>query len=249
MTTRDDVNRLSTASKRLVQMARNDLASLFVGLDLSNPEAVRAALLEVTPALVTEYGDLAATAAADWYEELRDNVNPRQRYTVQTVPAAAESEVQGSVRWAAKDLFGDDPANTLRLLQGSIQRHILYSARATIARNAEHDPSNPRFARVPTGAKTCAFCEIMASRGFVYRTEDLAGGGGHYYHDDCDCQIVPEWDKTEAHISGYDPDAMYDRYLEAWDKAGGRGVQAGDVAKVLRRMYPDQYTDGIKPII
>lgn len=248
MTDRADVDKLLTANRRLVRLARNDLAALFAGLDTSNPKAVRDALLEVTPALVREYGDIAATVTAEWYEELRDNSNPQQRYTVTTVEAAPAEQVEQTVRWAAKDLFGENPAQTLALLNGAVQRLILYSSRETVARNIIRDPSKPRWARVPSGAKTCAFCEVMASRGFVYLTEETAGEGNDY-HDDCDCVAVVEFDAESAHIEGYDPDAMYERYKEAWNKAGGYGVQAKDVAYMMRRLYPDQYTDGVFSVI
>ena len=72
-------------------------------------------------------------------------------------------------------------------------------------RASKHDPSKPRYARVPSGAKTCAFCAMLASRGFVYASEDKAGALGQY-HKDCDCEIIPSWDRKNPKIEGYDPD-------------------------------------------
>ena len=66
------------------------------------------------------------------------------------------------------------------------------SARLTTQRNMRIDPSKPRWARVPRGARTCAFCTMLASRGFTYLSEDSAGLEMQY-HRDCDCQIVPSW--------------------------------------------------------
>ena len=71
MTSREVVNRLTEASRRLVEMARRDLRGLMATMNLSNPEAVKATLMEIVPALVREYGDLSAIAAAEWYEEIR----------------------------------------------------------------------------------------------------------------------------------------------------------------------------------
>jgi hypothetical protein len=237
VTDRADVNRLSAAQKRLVSLAKADLTALFGTLDLSNPAVARDALLEAVPLLVREYGDLAATAAAEWFEQVR----PYAGFNAQTVEAVSTDQVQGAVRYAAGNLWSDEPQLTLAELTGAIQRFVMYSGRQTVARNAQHDPSKPRFARVPTGEKTCAFCEMMASRGWVYHTKDTAGLT-EKFHDDCTCQIVAEWDSESAHIVGYDPDAMYARYLSARHAVGG---DPSDILAEMRRQNPDLYTDGV----
>lgn len=251
MTTRADVNRLASANRRLVAMAQRDLAQLFASFDLSSPERVRDALLEVTPILVREYGDLAAAVTAEWYEEVRAaSAAGRSAYVAQTAAGVDSAKVGGAVRWAAGDLFGDDPAQTLSSLNGAMQRYISYSSRETVRQNVERDPERPRFARVPSSAHTCAFCSILASRGFVYHSEASAGdsalkGFGDDFHDDCKCQIVPEWDSLTHHIEGYNPDALYAQYREAREAAGGYGAQAEEVAFKMRRMFPDSVRDGV----
>lgn len=157
MTTRADVTRLSTATSRVVALARRDLAAAFGSLNLANPEAVRDALLEIVPALVREYGDVAATVAAEWYEEVRA-AQVGGSYTARLADGFPADEMASTVRREAGHLWSDDQAKALTVLSGSLQRFVMYSSRATVARNAEHDPANPRYARVPRGAKTCAFC-------------------------------------------------------------------------------------------
>lgn len=243
MTSRADVDRLSEANRRIVEMARRDLDRLWQSLDGLDPESRLASLLEYVPVLVREYGNLAGVASAQWYEDLRARSAADSRFRALTGPTADPDAVTGSVRHAARSLFGEDPAGFLAVLSGSLQRHILYSSRETVARNVRRDPAKPRYARVPSGAKTCAWCEMLASRGWVYMSEARAGGDKDW-HDDCDCQIVPEWDAENAHIEGYDPDAMYERYQEAVKVAGG---DQKDIVAALRRLYPDQFTDGVKP--
>ena len=46
MTTRQDVNRLSTATSRLTTAAQDDLTAFFRSLDLTLPEAARDELIE-----------------------------------------------------------------------------------------------------------------------------------------------------------------------------------------------------------
>ena len=57
---------------------------------------------------------------------------------------------------------------------------------------------------------------MLAGRGYIYANEDTAGAD-HDFHDDCDCEIVPEWDKSSNHIEGYDPDLYERMYRQARD--------------------------------
>lgn len=241
MTTRADVNRLSRAQAEVVRLARRDLVGLFGTMDLSNPARVRDALLEVVPLLVRTYGDIAAAAAAEWYEEVRADAVGGS-FSARVSPGVDPGKVEGSTRWAAGHLFGDNPTETLSIMSGAMQRHIYYSGRDTVRRNVLHDPSKPRWGRVPTGATTCAFCSMMASRGFVYLTAEAAGEGNDY-HNDCDCQEVVEFDAEQHHIEGYDPDEMYDRYMAA-RAASGEYPSTKDILSNMRAMFPDSFTDG-----
>ena len=242
MTSRADLNRLSSATSRAVDEAQKTLQRFIDSLDLTRPEMVRDELLDFVPRLTQAYGSLTAQAAADWYERVRaEQVSGSYAATLGDV--VPTDRVQGTVRYAAGNLFTDTPLDVLSVLNGAVQRFVAYSGRATVARNAYHDPAKPRYARVPRGPKTCAFCEMLASRGWVYHSTQTAGLE-HEYHDDCHCQIVPEWDKEQSHIAGYDPDAMYSRYLEAAGVVGNTHDQKAIVAE-MRRAFPDNYTDGV----
>lgn len=94
------------------------------------------------------------------------------------------------------------------------------------------DPTRPRWARVPRGRVTCAFCTMLAGRGFVYMSEEAAGGGlGNRYHNHCDCEPVPTW--GEVKLSGYNPDKLNAIYQQA--KAGlPAGASYRDVLARMR---------------
>lgn len=243
MTDRDDVERLRLAQARIVEMAIDDIADLASRFDWSTPEAAREALLEIVPSLVREYGDIAATAAAEWYEETRPMVlGPYPARTVDPVPVSQAEQ-------SARALLGDaDTADAaISAITDGLQRLIQYSGRATIARNVQLDPGDVRFARVPRGAKTCAWCSLLASRGFVYYNRETAGALMQF-HDVCDCQIVASWDANNEHIAGYDPDALYDQYLGARDalaEEGNRSPTDRQIASRMRTMFPGAYTDGV----
>jgi len=239
MTSRRDLDRLTAAQRELVRMAQNELSGFFATVDLTRPENVRDALLEIVPLLTREYGELVATVAAEWYEEVHPGAFLAQT-AADTFPSTGVAE---NVRYHAGSLFTDDPYAALSGITGAMQRFILYSGRTTVARNVQLDRERPRFGRVPTGAKTCAWCSMLSSRGFVYLSKETAGLVASDYHDDCDCQIVPEWESGSSHISGYDPDRLYDQYSQARDAAGTTDPK--DVAAYMRRMFPDDFTDGV----
>lgn len=225
-------------------LAQREMRQLWESIGNLSPEWQRDLLLDEVPALARKYGDIAATAAAEWYEQTRAQ-SVGGTYEALTADSFSDEAVQASIRYKAGSLFGDDPSALSGFLAASLQRWVMYSGRQTIARNAEHDPMHPRYARVPTGARTCAFCGMLASRGFVYYTESSAGGDFHKYHNECDCQVVPEWDGKTSHITGYDPDALYSQYLQAREGLGGNPDVTAILANI-RRLFPNDYTDGVK---
>lgn len=234
MVSRSDVDALTEAQRRLVSMARADLARLATVLP-PDPVLARETLLDVVPMLVREYGDIAATAAAEWYERVHPGT-----FLARTADSFPAEGVEQGVRYFSGHLFDGEPGQTIAGLNGAVQRYIAYSGRATIARNVQLDPSRPRFARVPTGAYTCAWCALLASRGWVYHSRETAGEFDQW-HTDCDCQVVPSFDAQQTHIDGYDPDRLYEMYQSAWSE----GATDEEVAYRMRRMFPDVFTDGV----
>src|SRR5699024_11270809 len=113
------------------------------------------------------------------------------------------------MRWAICEAMGgffDQALATLGLVTVELLKQF---GRDTVMSSAG---SNGRaFARVPTGAETCDFCLMLASRGFVYKTSPSAGELAKF-HGDCDCAIVAVDDVNPNH---YDPDELYDRYMNS----------------------------------
>lgn len=124
---------------------------------------------------------------------------------------------------------------------GYVQNLMQTVGRLTMQRAVANDPTKPRWARVPRGAKTCAFCLMLASRGFAYLSEDAAGRQMQY-HADCDCDIVPSW--GSAKLKDYDPDKYYEMYQSA-EAAAGENGDWHDALAQLRRIYHDDVKDGV----
>lgn len=208
MVTATQVAQARSANRGLVTLARRDLAAFWSTLDLTRPEAARNALLTFTPALTTQYGEVAATIAADWYDDLRaaEPVRPGfQARVADPVPAVA---VERRTRFGAGHLFTETPAAMLPFLAGIVDEYVRQPGRLTIAQSAAADPARPRWARVPSGLETCDWCLMLSSRGFVYHSRDAAMRSEvTKFHANCDCELVPTWD-AQPRLDGYDPDAL-----------------------------------------
>lgn len=239
-TTADDVAALRGRNAAVVALAKRALNRFWSSLDLTKPEAARDALLEFMPILVEQYGQAAASAAADWYETVRGRDVPGV-FTALLADAAPAEQVAASVRYQAGHLFTDNPGMMLTTLGGSLQRYVVNTGRDTIRGNASRDRARPRYARVPTGAKTCAFCSLLASRGFVYADKESAGQFDKYHHD-CDCQAVADF-SDDPRIEGYDPSNLYELYQSARSASGASDIRS--IAFEMRRQNPDLFTDGV----
>ena len=247
MVDRQSLNRYSAASSRAVDLAKRDLQRFWNRLDLTDPNTARDALLEFVPSLVHTYGDIVATAAMQWYDEERSKIPglPEYRASSDVYTTSGEQAV-ASTRYAAGHLYTDNQEAALAALGGTVQKMVKDAGRATIARNVRLDPAHPRYARVPRGAKTCAWCAMLASRGWVYVSKETAAlhGRGHAH---CDCELVPSWKANEAYMRGYDPDALYGMYGKARSAvlaAGGDENDLSQIAAKARELFPDAYTDG-----
>lgn len=120
--------------------------------------------------------------------------------------------------------------------------------RSTIARNLDRDESQSRrryrqtaraaaragYARVPVG-ETCAWCYMLASLGYYYRSERTAlGVDPDHYHAHCDCIAVPYHEPGQ--IDGYadDYEMYFDMYATARD-----AYRSGDYSPEVARRIED----------
>jgi hypothetical protein len=210
----------------LTTLAIRDLLAVWATLDTADALATSRALQDALPDLVNTYGAVAATLAADFYEDLRADAVGGSFSAVLAAPSSERTLAMS--RWAAGALFSQTPdaALTLSRLSGGVQRGVAGADRDTIAASVGADPLGPRYARHASG-NACAFCALVATRGPVYRSESTAGGK---YHDHCHCVAVPVW-------PGQAP------YAAKWDKAYRDATKATtasgepiDLNKVLAHM-------------
>ena len=106
-------------------------------------------------------------------------------------------------------------------------------ADAAVTANGRARTRGIRFARVPQGP-SCGFCIMLASRGFVYATEETAGEFKKF-HDHCDCLVLAGTRGVE--VDGYNWRGMQRRYI-----ACRKAVNGGRMAPVWRE--GDRYVTG-----
>lgn len=221
------------AQTDVTTLAFRELDAQWRMLDTSHaPSAVRA-LEEFLPELIQAYGEIGAAVAADYYEDLRESSPAiRQAYAAVMADAIPLDTIQKNVGWAVKPMFQGNPDGALGRVLDITDRLVKGQGRQTVETNVVRDPARARYARVPTGASTCAFCLTMASRGAVYLSEASASKD---YHGHCDCAPTPMWD-GDAYPEGYDPDSLYETYKRARRQTDSDSLKGGDgILAALRK--------------
>lgn len=241
-------NAYDGAVRRQAEEAASRLAAFVDTLDFAGDyyakKEARNRVIEFMQELAAVYGDAAATLAADLYNEMAEESGAGVA-DAELADGVSDDAVAGSARYYAKSLFGQevDVEAFKSGVMAAIRRYVKMQANKTMVRNALRDGQKRgiRFARIPTGAETCAFCLRMASRGFVYATEETAEGMNHG-HDNCDCRVIPGFGDNPGvggydhrpYLKLYDDSVVYDRYGH---------VREEDTLNNMRRALYPEYKD------
>ena len=188
-----------------------------------NVAECRELVLQALAAVMPTYTTMAAQASADFYDAARELALGERLGAVAISdydPRKTEGAVRGFVRFVLRDDIQTFNDQVLQRIDYEMKR----SANMSVVENGRRDPKRVRYARVPTGAETCDFCLMLASRGFVYQSEGTASAS--HCHSSCDCRVTPGWDGME--VEDYDPRSIYDRWQDAIDaKARERAERKG----------------------
>ena len=167
------------------------------------------ALLDYAMALSDRYGGAVGSLACQMYE-----ATAAAQGAVVPTAEMAELPDYGDV---AKAVYGAKKTSEGEVSK-AIGRLVKMVGADTTLKNAERDGA--QFAWVPHG-DTCAFCMVLASRGWQYMSKNaLRNGHAEHIHANCDCQYAVRFDGKSS-IKGYDPD----RYLQMYENAEGSTSQ------------------------
>ena len=191
--------------------------------------------LDYAEAVVSKYGEAAGALSAQFYDDIAEywtDVENRRR--VKTIKAAEAAEVP-STEEIRKTVYGT-LKDSAEKIPGALSRLVKRTAEDTTLHNAIRDGAE--FAWVPAG-DTCAFCIMLASRGWQRASKKaLKGGHAEHIHANCDCTYTIRFDKKSG-VEGYDPD----RYLQMYENTNG-GTWQQRVNDMRREMYaadPEKY--------
>lgn len=163
---------------QLDRYAQNDLGNLWVAArDTDDFEgSVTEGFIQIADTYHQASGQLAAT----WFEQSA----PKSRYIAVVAAPLAIEKLERSADWA----LGGEGDSGLDRLSGSLQRAVFDGARDTVALNVRKTGS--RWA-IEADPDCCDYCQMLASRGAVYRSEESAGAA---FHDRCRCVAVEHRD-------------------------------------------------------
>lgn len=184
-------------------------------------------IFDVAEGLIRQYGGAASLNAAEFFEHQTGINNALASEWIDL--DSLDQSIRYAIATVRHDALSDTP---LPEVNKNISRQTKNHAHQTMIDNARKN--KVKFARVPTGLKTCAFCMMLASRGFVYASKQTAGEMMQF-HNDCDCQIIAGVEDVE----GYDPESLQDQYLESRKRVEEADKDANTTKDILAQMRKD----------
>lgn len=212
---------------QIVSLAQRDLTDIFRLAEGLPPEAARNLVVDTLPGVAQTYGDLSASASAEWFEQLRTNAVGSTRRAV-LAESVRPVVVEQSTRFAAQHLFTEQPQIMKAYLAGALAKWVSQPGRGTLIDSIDADPIGVGWQRVvrPDG---CDFCKMLADRGGVYMRKSVWFAA----HNNCNCAVVPSWDPTlpEVNVKAYEASKRMESIRR---RAEGRPVE-GDIPKRRQR--------------
>jgi hypothetical protein len=196
--TATDVRRIGEANRQIVRLAESDVRRLWTSLTGADALVVREAVEELLPGLVDVYGDLSATVAADWYDEVRASSGVAGRFRAFPAATVDAEAVRANARWAIGPVFAAEPDwdGALARLTPEVGRMVLQPGRDTVTKSTVRDRQAVGWQRITTSPKPCKFCVGLAARGAVYKESTVRFAA----HTNCSCSVAPSWDPKAPEV-------------------------------------------------
>ena len=215
------VEKMQSALSKINSVATKQIKECVAreGLILTQPADIQR-FIRYCYGVSTAYGEAAAAVACEAYDALGlaaglilEPAVPAEVATMHEVAKAIEGTLKTS--------------QNVEELSGAVTRYVKRTGQDTLLKNAYRD--HAQAAWVPSG-DTCAFCIMLASRGWEYVSKKAAQSHAEHIHSNCDCTYAVRFD-TSAKLKGYDPDKYYQQYKDA------EGSTTEEKLNSMRRRY------------
>lgn len=162
------------------------------------------ALIDYAYSISTVYGEAAAAIACEFYDAVALASNA-------SVPSA-EPAPTATYQEVAKAIRGTGKSENIDLMANSVGRLVKMAGVDTTMQNALRDGAE--WAWIPSG-DTCAFCMVLASRGWQRASKKaIKGGHAEHIHANCDCTYAVRFNRS-TNVEGYDSTVFLDIYEQA----------------------------------
>ena len=214
-----ELQRMADAVRRVDDGTQTVLARALSGVDLSD----RLAVGNVMRVVVETGASASSQLAAAFYRGMSllqtgEDFDADGSFAYDETAAAVA--LNGMYNQA-----GGDAERLARLIAERVSYEVNRAAKVGVWRNGNRDSREVRYARVPCGAETCAWCLMTAGLGFFFMSAETAS----HTHRGCDCQIVPSIGGIhDVKIDGYDSTVYRDMWREA-----NQMLERGDVPDEL----------------
>ncbi len=186
----------------------------------------RVAVLQTAHALATSYGEGAAAESCRMYDDIAEMSG--------VYVAPAEMAETATFDEVAKSVNGTRKTGNVDTCANSVGRLVKMTGCDTMLRNCIRDGAYTAW--IPQGQETCAFCIMLAGRGWMKASKDMIKNGhAEHIHPNCDCIYAVSFD-TSTRYEGYDPSA----YKRIYDDAEGANWK-----EKLNDMRRNGWTDAI----
>lgn len=191
------VNKLSS----LNQTAGEQMKAFIRKNGFANTEAI----IDYAYALATKYGEGSASLAAAMYDAIAGMQS--------AIVPSAELASTASYTDVAKAVYATK--NSEANLVNAVSRLVKQVASDTMLQNAERDGA--RFAWIPHGGETCAYCLMLAGTGWHEAGKNTLNGkySGHV-HSHCRCEYCIDF-KGDMVVGGYDVSKIRKKIASAYD--------------------------------
>lgn len=180
-------------------------------LKINSISELRDKTIEILNKYTSSSAEIAKALGANFYDEITKGYTDKGDTSTYEVDfsEANDTAVRAMVEKVRQ-------GGSVSAFYGEIMTRVDYLCRRTMNETILEgikSSGKKMFARVPNGRHTCAFCFMLASRGFKYWTRASAGEFNHY-HTNCRCTIVPGDPDADpdTQVEGYKPSELSSRY-------------------------------------